>query len=425
MMKMLLALVFSFLLPPPAWTGDQVIVGGSSDNLLDTATEVGQSFGMPENTYDSTTFESNKRSYLSPAGTVKNFRVVLDGAPGAGTSYEFRIRLNGADTSPLVGCTISGTATSCVDTSNTVAVVGGDYVTFSTIPTGTPAVTDAMQTWVLDSTTSGETMLHGNSASTSISASATLYGPLSGAEGGWESTEANTEIVVPLAGTLKNLRVVIGGNPGADKSYAFTARINESSPANGPTCTIAGGTDTSCTDLTNTATVVAGDRIGIQVVPSGTPTTRQVRGAVLTFATGTDGDFFIASTDSDAMATCATSYTYLQAGDAAGNATEGVIQQIGQVMTITAIYVDVSGAPGAGTSYQFTLFQNEGTTGLTCTISGASATTCNSTGTVTIAADDRLDTQIIPSGTPTGRTAKISYYATTASAAARRVFMVN
>lgn len=57
--------------------------------------------------------------------------------------------------------------------------------------------------------------------------------------------------------------------------------------------------------------------------------------------------------------------------------------------TITKLYVTIPTAPGTGNSEVYTLIQNGTTTAITCTISGASATTCTDTGhSVTPSAGD-------------------------------------
>lgn len=61
----------------------------------------------------------------------------LNGTPGSSDSYAFTVRRNGADTA--VTCTVSGSASSCVDTSNSVAFAADDTISIKVTPTGTPS----------------------------------------------------------------------------------------------------------------------------------------------------------------------------------------------------------------------------------------------------------------------------------------------
>src|SRR5437868_4986959 len=59
-------------------------------------------------------------------GTVQELHATLSVAPGSGNSVTFTIRKNGSSTS--VTCTISGTATSCGDSSNAIGFATGDLI---------------------------------------------------------------------------------------------------------------------------------------------------------------------------------------------------------------------------------------------------------------------------------------------------------
>ena len=76
-----------------------------------------------------THLQSNTESTYSvalPAGTVSNLMVWAESAPGSGTTLRVRIRKNGANTN--LTCTITGSATTCTDNSNTVSFNAFDIV---------------------------------------------------------------------------------------------------------------------------------------------------------------------------------------------------------------------------------------------------------------------------------------------------------
>ncbi|HWO41311.1 MAG TPA: hypothetical protein VNO43_05865, partial [Candidatus Eisenbacteria bacterium] len=70
-------------------------------------------------------------------GTLSDFYVRLSGSPGGATSYSFTVRINGADTT--LACTVSGAATSCSDTANSVQFSAGDLVSVKSVPSGSPS----------------------------------------------------------------------------------------------------------------------------------------------------------------------------------------------------------------------------------------------------------------------------------------------
>jgi hypothetical protein len=71
--------------------------------------------------------------------------------------------------------------------------------------------------------------------------------------------------------------------------------------------------------------------------------------------------------------------------------------------TIQNFSVQMSAAPGAGNSVVYTWRKNAAGTALTCTISGASATSCNdATHTITVVQGDLMDIQTVTTGTIVG-----------------------
>ncbi len=70
--------------------------------------------------------ESENQQFMPVAGTVSDFYVILNGSPGSGKSFTFVVRKNGANTP--VTCTISGTATTGSDLTNSVSFAAGDRI---------------------------------------------------------------------------------------------------------------------------------------------------------------------------------------------------------------------------------------------------------------------------------------------------------
>jgi hypothetical protein len=76
--------------------------------------------------------------------------------------------------------------------------------------------------------------------------------------------------------------------------------------------------------------------------------------------------------------------------------------------TLANLQVRVSSSIGSGTSrsYVFTVIQNGNPTGVTCTVTSPTATSCtDNLHSVVFAAGDTISLQAVPSGNPTQRTA--------------------
>jgi|SRR5262245_26830153 len=94
----------------------------------------------------------------------------------------------------------------------------------------------------------------------------------------------------------------------------------------------------------------------------------------------------------------------LAASSAAGFRT--VVPRAG---TIKNLFAAVSAAPGASKSWAFTVRKNGVDQSLTCTISGASATSASDVAnSFTVAAGDEIEIKVAPSGTPTASKAEWS-----------------
>ena len=81
--------------------------------------------------------------------------------------------------------------------------------------------------------------------------------------------------------------------------------------------------------------------------------------------------------------------------------TESSVQQIVPVGgTIANLNVKIGTNAGSSNSWTFTVRKNGVSTGVTCSVSGSSATTCASATTVAFVAGDLISLQATPSGGP-------------------------
>src|SRR3990167_5527970 len=117
----------------------------------------------------------------------------------------------------------------------------------------------------------------------------------------------------------------------------------------------------------------------------------------------------IQSGDDDALSASATNYhPVFGATDSFTGwvTTEANVRDIlSPAGTLSKLYIQLTGTPGTGQSYIFTVYQNGSPTSLACTVADT-ATTCNDTAhSVTITAGDQMSLESVPVSTPTARKA--------------------
>lgn len=383
---------------------EQVIFGGSSHNFY-TLNEYDDSYNSLVGGAAWQAIEFWARKVVSTAGKIKNLRVKLEWAPGAGTSWVFTLLLNGAPTA--LTFTIADAATSGANMVNEIDVVAGDTVSLKCHPTGAfppwPAGGNATWTSVFEGSTEKESLILGGTYADELSKTVTEYTQVMGA--GSEACLSNVENdfrqVCPTAGTIKKLYVEMDGAPGGDGSYRFTLRKGGVSQT--LTVTI---TDPATTgnDVINSFAVAAGDILTMMIEPLDTPAWEQNANWGMTFLADTDKESIVMAGTYDNLNPDATEYAALQAstidvwiGD------ESQSYHGGQVCTLKKLYILLSAAPGDGKSYTFTLRKGDamadGT--LTVTIIGAAVVTGNDViHTDAIANDDYVDLKCVPANTP-------------------------
>lgn len=259
-----------------------------------------------------------------------------------------------------------------------------------------------------------EQILPNSTLNASIGSGTPLYQHLWGmSQGSWNATEENRQIYMPTGGAIKELRVSYGATVANPNTLIFTVRVNGS--ATSLTCTVTGGGST-CADTSNSATVAAGDLVVIEKATSGTVTNSLVRFSVL-FDGSTSAESVFAGVTEDDLNATTTEYNAFYGRVAWGISETSRKTMISTGGTIKKLYVSLTGTADTAKSYVFTVYKNGSSTSLTCTVSGASDTTCSDTSnSFSVAAGDYITIQSAPSGTPTVRDAKWSvvFQATTA-----------
>ena len=407
-------------LPTVACASVQVVFNGGVAQPAVAATEYSTIMGLEEGVWGATL--SDREGLVATAGTLARLRVKLDTAPGAGTSYTFALMLNGAPSA--LSCTVSGTSTGCTDTTNAVAVAAGDPVAIRSVPAGTPAATHVALTMTFDGTTAKESIYVGGSGSGALSNSSDRSLPVHGVYNNGATAVASwqTHVIAPTSGNFKNLFVRLSVAPGGTASRTFTAQRND--VATTLACTIVGAA-TTCSDTTNSFTVVAGDTVRVLESPSAVNPASATAQLGIAFVADTDGEFMLVQSGAAGLSSTLVNYVTPAAGR---NNTADTIEAnhvvLGQACTVKRIFSNLNGPPGAGTSFRLTLRVNGVDSVLGCTMADA-ATSCNAAADVTIGDDALLSNQSTPSGGPTLRSSRITYLVTSAGPpAARRIWFV-
>lgn len=372
----------------------QVIFGGYYNALNAVTTEYNQLYGGFNWTYRAT----RNNAVVATSGKIKNLRVKLSGAPGAGTHYDFTLMLNNAPTALTVE--IANTATSGADTTHEVDVVAGDLVQLRCEPTNTPATPYATWTSIFEGTTPRESLIMGGTGAGYLSNTATEYmQPMAGKSPGL--TEDDRRTVCPTSGKIKNLYVELEDSPGtAPDAYKFTLRKNGVSQTLTVTIT---APDTTGNNIVNEVTVAAGDVLTLMIEPLETPATGPRAWWGMIFVADTDGESIILAGTAGTIVTTNVTYIWLTVCWEYWSYTESKRYQLGQSCTLKKLYVLLSAAPGAGKSYTFTVRKpgnGQADGNLTVTIANAATTGNDVAHEDTIADDDYVDLKCTPAGTP-------------------------
>ena len=205
--------------------------------------------------------------------------------------------------------------------------------------------------------------LAGNTHATSTLYFSFLYGPV----GSGPTLYSYTSDVVPTAGVLSGLTIILAAAPGVGKSFAFTVMVNGA--ATDISITIS-GTDTQGQDLIHSAALSAGDYVNLRCVPSGTPTVSAAKNVIVWTPT-IDGEYILGGNSSGNSVGA----VYIAIPSIQYNATEAnVLAVVPLAGTVKKLAFQAQLAPGAGKSVVCTSRKNGADQSLVATVAGATDT---------------------------------------------------
>lgn len=392
----------------------QILFQQAEDSPPDTLTE----FYEFDRLCNASTTEATISVPWPANGVLRNLVITLAVAPGAGNSLTFTVRLDGADTAMVV--VISGTDVTGSYTAGNIAITAGGLIGLSVVPASTPAVGRFSMSVEFDSTTLGQSGYGFNDTKNS-SAGVEYSGAFAG-----EVFVASDVLASDIAGASGNITAVYLGtssNPGAGAGH--TVAIVK----NGVVQDGSGGTvDTRVAIINATSAngafslpVAAGDLISVQWTPSGSFSSRRWRMGVQ-FTASTPGHSHICGRGTT-MSNTNTQYNQPTARGLvtfSWNTTEATDEVLTGLtnFTLSNLRLQLSGTPGSGNNYAFTLRQNQATPAgaPTVTIADLATTGSDLVGSIAFVSGNTVALQQVPSSAPTARTVIWSFLQNTSIA---------
>jgi hypothetical protein len=343
--------------------------------------------------------ETTRQNLVPGSGVIHGLQFMTINAPGAGQTYTITLRVNSNDT-PIT-CTIADSNMSCTDTVHIATVTAGDLISYSAVASASAGSSGSnFASILLNPGSKGISYLVGTQNAAGVPNSSTSYLPVQAISQAAIADYNAAAGLVAAPGRISNFYINMSGTPGSGKSYTFTYMKNN--VAQSLTCTIS-DSNTTCND-TNAAhsfTVVPGDDLALQVVPSGTPSSGRVTRFASVFQPNVDGTNLVISASSSTFTPGSTRY-FTPTGSTTGNNTvwslvEAGRQAIGIAGVIGNFYAKTSGAPGAGESFVFNFRQNGVTQTIGTTIANTSTSGSDLTDFLPLYNGDYFALQLIAS----------------------------
>ncbi|KKL85980.1 hypothetical protein LCGC14_1949290, partial [marine sediment metagenome] len=380
----------------------QVIFGGNNNSL--NASTVRYESLVLDGGWTAT--EANVYKLVSADGFIKKLRVRLSTAPGAGKSFTFVLMLNGSPTALSVEIADSATSGNAADE---IDVAPGDTVSIRCTPSGTPGTGNTAR-WsvVFDGDTANESLILGGPGIWALHNTNTEYSQVmcgDSVKGILGILENDCRQVVPTAGTIKDFYVKLTADPGtAPDAYRFTLRLNGATVAQSLIVTITAD-DTTGSDLVHNLAVVAGDILTMVIEPLNSPSETPLAAWGMTFVADIDGESIILGGSMIDLDNALTEYNAFSSRVNNAWSSEVPANQLGQTCTLKKLYMLLSGSPGAGNKYTFTVRIAGADSNVVVEVADTATTGNSGALEDTVADDEFVSLQVIPDSTPTVRDA--------------------
>ena len=335
----------------------QSLIGGNGGDLLNNAaTEYNTLVGRVA--WNAT--EDNQKQMIASTGKLRYLMVWQDGDEGgAGKQWIYTVMKNGAPTALVV--TLTNLETQGTSGAIEIDVAPGDVVSLRATSVNAP--TNRRACWSCQfkgsvASNGGLFMVHSSCAG----AGPHYYVPHGATGPGTEYTWR-----CPISGTISNMYVWLSVSPGvAPDAYVFTLRKNGVDTALTVTITAPA---TTGSDTVNSVAFNAGDTISIKVQGLNVPANNPQVALGLKMIPTTNGESIAAFQSAGSLSVTNTYHNVSAASSTwLAAALEYACYQLTSATELRNLYVDLSVAPGAGTSWQFHIRDNLVNTALTTTI---------------------------------------------------------
>ncbi|KND51093.1 MAG: Fibronectin type III domain protein [Parcubacteria bacterium C7867-007] len=323
------------------------------------------------------------------SGMVKNLYVSTNVPPGGITTQTVTLYRNAVATA--LTCTITGTASTCSNTANTIPFLEGDLLSWQQTPVGTPAASSGNISAELTYGVAKETSFSGGGATLST----TAYNYFATYGGAAFTTIASSSVIISSSGTVDKLYFQLGTAPGA--SVGYNAYVYHNGATSTLTCSVTGSATLQCSDLSNSISVTAGDTLSVGTAPIGAVPARG----------GLWGMRFKPTLDGEApfwtrIATISNGVRYnALLGNGLDVSTEGTASTSAPIAySIKNLYASYNIAPGGITTRNVTLRKNAASTALSATATGAETTASDIANTISVAAGDLVNWLTQVTGSP-------------------------
>ena len=423
MIKKLSIILLILILSTPCFAATKQVMGtGTPDNFNGVSTEY-----YPMTSVGTSAWSTTEYTVVWPAaGTITDLCVELDSTTGAGNTSTWTVRLNKATPGTPTQAIITNSTNDCDTTATTIAA--GDEVSIQQVPTSAPSTSDPSWSIVWNPTTADYTVIVGGTMANTLATSGTEYLPMHGTRTP-ESSAFEVSTLFPTGGTLRDMYIELGTDPGAGTTRIFTYGAL--------TCTVVGGEGTTCNSSALTQAVTANDVYTLTSTVTGTPAASIVSYGVV-FVPTTSGQFTFHGSTDDALSTndefcflstAGTGTTPDGAGHWTGTTTtRECLSSI--AFTMKNIYFESAVDIGLDTDlYNLYFRADEANSALTCQLTGAGAGPwrCNASSDISVTAGQELSVAVTDDATtPSGGSSRWAFtgFITPTGGAARRVITV-
>ena len=371
----------------------QVFLGGTSDNMSSSNLEytgiIYPGFGAYLNWGTS---EASRQSPASDSGTLRNLYVELDGSPGTGNSYEFTLRVNGANST--LTCIISDDETTCADETHDVTVAQGDLLAMEYDPDSSPTGRDAK---IISTEFEGDTdkaSLYGGSIASDLSGGTRIFTYPNG-NNGPSAASITKKMLNPIDGAIDEFCVNMGTL--GDSTFIWSIYLNEAEIV-ASRITLDSGTTNNC--ISNLAIDIEPEDLVIisAIESSGTTGTYINSSYGYSVIADTDGESIISGTSDNTNYNA--EYNQINGSDGTWQTEPPMIKSGGLTsFVVKYLYIGVhSGLSHELFTYPYYIRNNASNTSITCTLSGGAGACSDTTHTATYVKGDEIAIFIDKSG---------------------------